>query len=113
MEGEGGGFGQQKGKPVPYLRDPLIFISSNQGFVLRRDKQASFWADLSDRLTKPRQDDRRLRGKRSATSQVAAAQPTVLPAKNEGMLEGRQSTLMRLRMEGRRRVRIVLGQGGP
>src|SRR5215212_3173038 len=33
-------------------------------------------------------EDRRPRRKRSATPQVAAAQPIVLPAKNEGMLEG-------------------------
>src|SRR5215213_2289531 len=32
-------------------------------------------------------EDRRPRRKRSATPQVAAAQPIVLPAKNEGMLE--------------------------
>ena len=54
---------------------------------LRGGKRASFWADLSDRLAKRRQDDGRPRRKRSATPQVAAAQPIVFPAKNEGMLE--------------------------
>src|SRR4051794_29211821 len=42
------------------------FIPLNQELVLRRGKRASFWADLSDRSAKWRQDDGRPRRKRPA-----------------------------------------------
>src|SRR4051812_19352451 len=63
------------------------FTQLNQAVVLRRGKQATFGADFSDRLAKRRQDDGQPRRKRPATPQVAATQPTVFPAKNEGKLE--------------------------
>jgi hypothetical protein len=68
------------------LRDPLIFTSLNQALVLRGGKRTSFWADLSDRLAKRRQDNGRPRRKRPAAPQVAAAQPIVSPAKMRGCL---------------------------